>query len=277
MIVLIDEKIVQKLKNHRYKGNEILKGNCLDVLPQLPDQVFDLVITDPPFNVLNKDDLKFEHRTDIKQEVDFDQFESHEDYLQFTGEWVKLVVNKMKEDSSLYVFFAVQYITDLMNICLDHGLKYKGVLIWHKTNPAPKIRKSGYVSSTESVLFMVKGTPTFHFLGQNKMHNLIETPICMGNERLKDKTKKNKTGNFATLHPTQKPEELYEHFVTVSSNPQDLICDPFAGTGTANVACRKLNRYCVGIELNEKYANYARERLKLTKFLGQKSSIEKWA
>ena len=259
-----------------FRINKIFQGDCLKILSELPDDLFDLIITDPPFNVMNKEDLKFNHRTDIKQGVEFDQFSSYEDYLIFTENWMKIVVAKMKPDSSLYVFFAIQYITDLMKICLKYGLKYKGVLIWHKTNPAPKIRKSGYVSSTESILFMVKGKPTFNFLGQNKMHNLIETSICMGKERLKDKTKKTKNGKGVTLHPTQKPLDLYKHFIMVSSNANDLVCDPFVGTGTANIACKILNRYCIGIELDDNYALHAQERLNKIKIKKQKTGIGAW-
>ena len=265
------------MKTNNYEVNEIIQGDCFNILSELPNEIIDLVITDPPFNVMNKEDLKFTHRTDIKQSVEFDQFSSHENYLRFTETWVKIIVDKMKQNSSMYVFFAVQYITDLMNMCLNHGLKYKGVLIWHKTNPAPKIRKSGYVSSTESILFMVKGKPKFNFLGQNKMHNLIETPICMGSERLKDMTKKTKKGKNATLHPTQKPLELYKHLISVSSKERDLVCDPFVGTGTANVACRLLNRYCIGIELNENYVQHAIKRLKRIKLKNQKTGIKDWS
>ena len=264
------------MKTENFKINKIIQGDCLTFLTELPNEIIDLVITDPPFNVMNKEDLKFTHRTDIKQGVEFDQFSSYEDYLKFTETWIEIIVDKMKPNSSIYIFFAIQYITDLMNICLKKGLKYKGVLIWHKTNPAPKIRKSGYVSSTESILFMVKGKPIFNFLGQNKMHNLLETPICMGSERLKNMTKKTKNGNYATLHPTQKPLELYKHLISVSSNINDLVCDPFVGTGTANVACRLLNRYCIGIELDENYAQNAIKRLNETKLKSQKSGINGW-
>ncbi len=264
------------MKTENFEKNMIIHGDCIQILSELPDHIIDLVITDPPFNVMNKEDLKFTHRADIKQGVDFDQFSSYEAYLEFTEKWIKILVDKMKQNSSMYVFFAVQYITDLMNICLNHGLKYKGVLIWHKTNPAPKIRKSGYVSSTESILFMIKGKPIFNFLGQNKMHNLIETPICMGNERLKDTTKKTKNGKNPTLHPTQKPLELYKHLISVSSKENDLVCDPFAGTGTANIACRFLNRFCIGIELNQSYVLHAEKRLREVKINTQKKGIDEW-
>lgn len=243
------------------RGNILLQGNCMEILAQFPDESIDLVITDPPFNVLNKEDIKFDHRADITQNAVFDAFPTYDAYLDFTARWINLIWKKLKVNASLYIFFAAQYITDLLRICEKLQMRYKGILVWHKTNPAPKIRKSGYLSSTETILFMVKGNPTFNFLGQNIMHNLIETPICMGNERLKDMSINNK-GKYPNLHPTQKPVQLYERMIEVSSNPEDLVVDPFAGTGTANIACAKLHRFCVGIENNEKYYQRALDRLK---------------
>ncbi|HMF32032.1 MAG TPA: site-specific DNA-methyltransferase, partial [Candidatus Lokiarchaeia archaeon] len=124
----------------------------------------------------------------------------------------------------------------------------------------PKIRKSGYLSSTELVLFMVQGAPPFHFLGQKKMHNFIETPICMGPERLKDRTPR-ADGNTPNLHPTQKPLKIYEWLIAVSSDPGSAVLDPFAGTGTANEACLNLGRHCLGIEMNPDYHAAALRRL----------------
>jgi DNA modification methylase len=79
------------------------------------------------------------------------------------------------------------------------------------------------------------------------MHNFIETPICMGNER--------------TEHPTQKPLLLIEKLLTIHSNPNDLILDPFLGSGSTAVAAVKLNRRFIGIEISPKYCQIARERI----------------
>ncbi|HMF32038.1 MAG TPA: site-specific DNA-methyltransferase [Candidatus Lokiarchaeia archaeon] len=140
------------------------------------------------------------------------------------------------------------------------SLKYTGMLVWHKTNPAPKIRKSRYLSSTEIVLFMVQGAPPFHFLDHKKMHNFIETPICMGPDRLKDRHPR-ADGDTPNLHPTQKPLKIYEWLIAVSSDPGSVVLDPFAGTGTANEACLNLDRHCLGIEMNPAYHAAALRRL----------------
>jgi len=240
--------------------NQLLLGDMFKVLEKVPDASFDLVVTDPPFYVMNKKNLRFKNRTDIVQSVAFDQFNSYEEFLAFTKRWMTLTVQKMKENASIYVFFGAQYISDLMRIGLDLGLTYKGILVWHKTNPAPKIRKSGYLSSTELILFLIKGKPTFNFLGQNKMHNFMETSIVMSPERLKDTTILRK-GRHPTLHPTQKSLKVIKHLITVSSNKSDSVLDPFAGTGTTNAACKELDRFCLGIECNAKYVNAAQDRV----------------
>ena len=209
---------------------------------------------------MNKKNIKFKHRADIIQSAAFDGFSSYGEFLDFTKQWVSLVQENLKKDSSLYIFFGAQYISDLYHICMDLGFTYKGIIVWHKTNPAPKIRKSGYLSSTELILFLQQGDPTFNFLGQNEMHNFIETPLCMGNERLRAK-KKNRKGKYPTLHPTQKPEKVVSKFIQVSSSPSDWVLDPFVGTGTINKVCQDLDRNCLGIDSNPDYVNAARDRL----------------
>ncbi len=246
------------------ESNQILLGNCLSLLDEIPPNSVDLVITDPPFYVMNKSNLKFKNRADIIQNAKFDHFETFEEFMNFTSSWLEAVIPKMKDNSSLYVFFGAQYISDLLRACERLNMKYKGILIWHKTNPVPKIRKSGYLSSTELILFMVKGKPTFNFLGQNEMHNMIETPICQRPERLIGNSL-NKKGKYPTLHPTQKPLKLIEKLVRISSNQNDVVLDPFAGTGTVNIACKNLSRYCTGMELNPKYHQAAQDRLNRTK------------
>ena len=167
-------------------SNQVILGDCFEILKTIPNHSFDLLITDPPFFVMNKKNIKFKHRADIVQNAEFDGFSSYESFLDFTRSWLTAVFPKLKPNAALYIFFGAQYITDLYRICLDLGFTYKGIQVWHKTNPAPKIRKSGYLSSTELILFMQQGSPTFNFLGQNAMHNFIQTPICMRPERLKD-------------------------------------------------------------------------------------------
>jgi DNA modification methylase len=207
---------------------------------------------------MNKKNIKFKKREDIKRDVEFDHFNSYNEYIIFIDKCMNLISSKMKPNSSAYIFFASQYGGNLINVCKKYELRLKDEIRWHKINPAPKIRKTGYISSIENIYYFIKGKPTFNFLNQNDMHNFIETSICMGNERIKGNNGKN-------LHPTQKPEKVLEKLILISSNPGDLILDCFAGTGTTGVVAKYLKRNYILIEKLKKYYDCIENRLKSSK------------
>ena len=124
-------------------------------------------------------------------------------------------------------------------------------MVWHKTNPIPNIRKSSFLNSCELIVCLWNKGHTWNFTKQNEMHNFIESPICMGKERLKN-----------PKHPTQKPVKILEHIIKIASNPNDIVCDMFMGVGSTGAACKNLGRRFLGIEYDNIYYNAAVERLK---------------
>ena len=250
----------------KIEKNKIILGSCINVLKEIDDEV-DLIITDSPQYRLINPNIKFKTRTDFVRKANFDLFNSYKDLYNFTDLWIKLCSNLMKKNSTMYVSYAEMYSNDLINICNKHGLKYFDTFYWHKTNPMPQVRKRNFLSSVETTLIFTKGNYTFNFLKQNEMHDFMELPLCMGNERLKNKEGK-------TLHPTQKPLKLIKHFVKISSNIDDKVLDPFSGTGTTNVACKLLNRKCLGIEINKEY--YLPSVQRLNKINATESSVLGW-
>jgi site-specific DNA-methyltransferase (adenine-specific)/modification methylase len=165
-------------------------------------------------------------------------------------------ISLLKDNGHFITFCRLENITDFINIYSCLGLKHHATIIWHKTNPAPRVRKTGFLFACEAILWAVKEPEgqkkkeyTFHFGKQNEMHNFIETPICMGKER--------------TAHTTQKPLKLIDKLVTTFTNEGDLVLDPFAGSGTLGQSCSALNRRCILIERDTVSANIIRERLGL--------------
>jgi site-specific DNA-methyltransferase (adenine-specific)/modification methylase len=123
-------------------------------------------------------------------------------------------------------------------------------MVWHKTNPTPKIHKVSFLNSCELMVCVWNKGHTWNFSRQNEMHNFIETPICMGKERLKD-----------PKHPTQKPIRVLQKVVKIASNKGDIVLDPFMGVGSVGVAALRLGRRFLGIEIEEKYYKAAEKRL----------------
>ena len=126
-------------------------------------------------------------------------------------------------------------------------------VVWHKTNPPPKLRRAGFLNSCELIVACWDKGHTWNFGRQRDMHNFIEGPICAGKERTKD-----------PVHPTQKPLRVLRQLVEWGSNPGDLVLDPFMGVGSTGVAAVELGRRFVGIELDEAYVAAARRRIEAT-------------
>ncbi len=123
-------------------------------------------------------------------------------------------------------------------------------MVWHKTNPIPNIRKSSFLNSCELIVCLWNKGHTWNFTKQNEMHNFIESPICMGKERIKK-----------PKHPTQKPIAILEHIIKIASNENDVVFDPFMGVGSTGKAALNLIRKFIGIELEKEYYKASVERL----------------
>ncbi len=230
----------------------LIRGDVIKILPKLKHKV-DVVITDPPYNTANKNVKLIKGRKSISSDFGKWDYFSDGGYLDFTREWIEKVKGVLKKNGNLVIFSKLEYISDVKRIYEKLGFKHHGTIIWHKTNPTPSVRKNGFLSSCEAILWATKGydaeriSYTFNFSTQKEMHNFIETPICMGRER--------------TKHPTQKPKKLIAQLVKIFSKDMDKILDPFAGSGTLAEVANELGRSSVNIEKDSKYFQIMKKRL----------------
>lgn len=254
--------------------NTIIQGNCIEIMQnQIEKESIDLIFADPPYNLSGKK-LNLENNKTggafHKVNEDWDTF-SYEDYIKFTKDWLLQSKNILKTNGSLYISCTQHNIAEIIFIAKKLDFKLNNILTWYKTNSMPNITKRVFTHATEYVCWFVKGANwIFNYedikkFNPNRQKNgdvkqmrdfldFIEIPIVQGNERLKGE------GNKA-IHPTQKPEKLIELIILASSNKNDLILDPFFGTGTTGAVAKKLERNYIGIELNEKYISVAKERI----------------
>jgi hypothetical protein len=123
-------------------------------------------------------------------------------------------------------------------------------MIWHKTNPAPKVFKAGFLNSCEMIFTCWNKKHTWNFISQAEMHNFIESSICMKPERLSN-----------PKHPAQKPISILRKMIEIASNENDIVFDPFMGVGSTGVAALDLNRRFIGVELDETYFEAAQKRI----------------
>jgi site-specific DNA-methyltransferase (adenine-specific) len=222
-----------------------------EAAPRIEPGSIDLILTDPPYLVSNTD-MSRKNQADLQR--DFGNWDNipQEQYAASVSMWAGLMAQHLRKGGSLYLFIGYRQ-SFLWGQSLEKaGLSYNGLLVWHRANPAPQIRKTRWCPAFDFILFYSKGSPDkFRWIGQNEMHNVIRCvvpeieavwtgAICAGNER--------------QWHPTQKPRWLLEKILFISSAPGTQVLDPFAGSGSTAFAAQRLSgRQVTLIEPEPKY------------------------
>lgn len=244
--------------------NKILQGDCVAALNKLPSQTVDLVFADPPYNLQLGGNL---HRPD-QSKVDacddhWDQFDSFEAYDAFTRAWLLSVRRVMKDNGSLYVIGSYHNIFRVGAILQDLGFWIMNDIVWLKSNPMPNFRGKRFTNAHETIIWASKSKeakPVFNYTALKTFNDDLQMrsdwhlPLCTGSERLKN-------ADGGKVHPTQKPESLLYRVLTASSNPGDIVLDPFFGTGTTGAVAKKLGRNFVGVEREQDYIDAATTRI----------------
>jgi DNA modification methylase len=233
------------------KLNTIENKDCLEYLKTIPDNYVDLVVIDPPYNVSQKQNINYKKLNIIKNFGDWD-------YGFDPIPVLKEIKRVLKDKGQIYVFCATKQIPIYINI-FEKEWYFRNLLVWYKTNPAPRLSKTNFVFANEYIIYAIneKGRPsesTFNFQSHTEMHNTIITSALQGKERLKNEKGK-------TAHPTQKPLSILKKLISISSNKGDIVLDCFMGVGSTAVACKELNRRFIGCELDEEYYRLTKERL----------------
>lgn len=244
--------------------NTIIQGDCVQVMKTLPPQSVDLIFADPPYNLQLRNELLRPNQTIVDGVDDaWDQFGDVGDYDTFTRDWLSACRRILKDDGTIWVIGSYHNIFRVGAIMMDLGYWILNDVIWHKTNPMPNFRGTRFQNATETLIWAKKSADqkryTFNYhamkhLNEDKqMQNVWHIPLCTGAERIKVNGKK--------AHSTQKPEALLYRVILASSNPRDVVLDPFFGSGTTGAVAHKLNRQYIGIELETAYIEIAKQRL----------------
>lgn len=244
--------------------DQIIQGDCVRVLQSLPEKSIDLIFADPPYNLQLQNELIRPNQTLVDAVNDaWDRFSSFEEYDAFTRAWLTQCQRVLKDDGTIWVIGSYHNIFRVGSIMMDLGFWILNDVIWHKTNPMPNFRGTRFTNATETLIWAQKSQDqkryTFNYhamknLNEEKqMPNVWQIPLCTGAERIKVNGKK--------AHSTQKPEALLYRVILASSNPGDVVLDPFFGSGTTGAVAKKLKRHYIGIEREPDYVAIARQRL----------------
>lgn len=221
-------------------------GDCLELMRDLPDASVDAVITDPPFNVSVQNGslvgIKIHGAGKNGGRRDFGAWD-----FDFEPGMILPEFNRTAKDAAQFYVFSG---TPLLSSWVDGLWEFSSgvmVLEWIKPDPVPQIRQRHWCSAHENIVWAYRGKYTFNYMGHSAMYSwqLAQAPK-VPSER---------------VHPNQKPIDLIAKYIAVSTNEGDTVLDPFMGSGTTGVACVKLNRNFIGMEINPDYFKIAEKRI----------------
>ena len=259
--------MTSKIKTRDAAGlplDRVVPGDCIEVMRSLPEASVDLVFADPPYNLQLKGDL---HRPDNSRvdAVDdaWDQFSSFAAYDTFTRAWLAEARRVLKPNGAIWVIGSYHNIFRVGSALQDAGYWILNDVIWRKANPMPNFRGKRLTNAHETMIWASRSEGakyTFNYEAMKALNEGIQMrsdwviPLCTGHERLKD-------AHGDKAHPTQKPEALLHRVLVSSTNPGDIVLDPFFGTGTTGAVAKMLGRHFIGIEREAGYREIAEARL----------------
>lgn len=266
-IKLYQENLVYLTESISEISNKTIYQDTFEALKYLPENSFDLLFSDPPYNLNKKfGEAKF-------QETSLEEYES------WLDSWLSQTVKLLKKTASVYICGDWKSSSAIQRIGMKY-FKLRNRITWEREKG--RGAKANWKNNSEDIwFFTVSDDYTFN-LEDVRLKRKVIAPYKT-NGQPKDWAKE-ENGNFRltapsnlwndltvpfwsmpenTDHPTQKPEKLLAKIILAGTNENDLILDPFLGSGTTSVVAKKLNRRYVGIELDERYACLAEKRLSL--------------
>lgn len=243
--------------------NQIIHGDAIEVMETFPAGSMDLIFADPPYNLQLKDDL---WRPDLSKvdavDDEWDQFDDFQAYDQFSRAWLSAAKRVLAENGCIWVIGSYHNIYRVGKILQDLGFWILNEVVWIKTNPMPNFHGVRFTNAHETLIWAKKSqeakyTFNYHamksFNHGKQMRSDWTLPICKGSERIQVEGEK--------AHSAQKPEALMYRVLVSSTNPGDIVLDPFFGTGTTGVVAKKLHRKWIGVERDLTYVEVARKRI----------------
>ena len=230
--------------DYKDKNGLLFNNDCLKIIKKIEDKTIDLVVTDPPYKLNKTPGSSTSSSKSDKWQGNLiagDKTANITNNIKFS-DWLPEVYRVLKENAHCYIWVNDKNLVDLCNEAEKVGFRLHNILVWKKNNCTPN---RWYMKNCEFILFLHKGKSfPINNLGDSQ---LFECDNING---------KNK------LHPTQKPIEYLNRLILNSSKENDIVFDPFVGSGSTCVSAKQLNRKYIGIEIDKKYFDISKNRLK---------------
>lgn len=234
----------------------IVHGDCFDVLPQF-DFKFDMIFADPPYFLSNGGISYQAGKVVCVDKGEWDKGVSPESIMEFNRKWLSLCREKLKDNGTIWISGTHHNIFSIANVLTELGYKILNVITWAKTNPPPNISCRFFTYSTEFIIWARKSSEVPHKYNYKLMKEINDGKQMTDVWRLPAIGRWEKS---CGKHPTQKPLAILTRIILASTNENDWILDPFAGSSTTGIAANLCGRRYLGIEKESKFAILSKNR-----------------
>ena len=228
-------------------------------LEDMRAECVDVIFADPPYFLSNGGFSCSGGKRVSVNKGSWDKAESLEEKHDFNRRWIRLCRNVLKPDGTMWITGTFHNIYSVGMALEQEGFKILNNITWQKTNPPPNLSCRYFTHSTETILWARKNANAKHYFNYNLMKEIN------GGKQMKDVWTGTLTPNSEKTygkHPAQKPLYILERIILASTREGELVLDPFCGSSTTGVACKKLGRNYIGIDNNSEYINLSMRRLK---------------
>ncbi len=239
-------------------------GDCLDLLPRMPAETFDMVFADPPYLLSNDGITCHAGKMVSVNKGEWDRSGGVEADHEFVVEWLSACRRVMKPNATMWVTGTHHIIYSVGFAMQELGFKILNDIVWYKVNPPPNLSCRYFTHSTEIVLWAARDKKSKHVFNYEHMKGTSNEPFDTAGKQMKSIWAIRPPGKNEKefgKHPTQKPLALLNRIIAASTNPGDVILDPFVGSGTTAVSALVNGRDCIGIDAQEEYLRVAALRL----------------
>ncbi|AOX20231.1 site-specific DNA-methyltransferase [Kozakia baliensis] len=244
--------------------NQIIRGECVETMRGLPSGSVDCIFADPPYNLQLKGELRRPDETIVDGVDDaWDKFADYATYDKFTRDWLTEARRLLHKDGTIWVIGSYHNVFRLGAILQDLGFWILNDIVWRKANPMPNFRGRRFTNAHETLIWAARGPESkyrFNYQAMKALNDDVQMrsdwylPLCTGHERLRNE-------HGLKLHPTQKPESLLHRVLIASTHAEDVVLDPFSGSGTTAAMAKRLGRHFIGIERHPDYIEASLARI----------------
>jgi site-specific DNA-methyltransferase (adenine-specific) len=260
-------------ETYYYQENKLklLLGNCLEILPKFPESSIDMIFADPPYNLSNGGITCQSGKMVSVNKGNWDKSKGVEEDHQFTLEWLNACRRVLKDDGTIWVSGTIHSIYSVGYALQQLGYKLLNEICWYKPNAAPNLSCRYFTHSHEVVLWAAKSKNSKHKFNYEKMK------MMAGGKQMRsvwmDLVDRDSPHDIWTIntppaeekrfgkHPTQKPLALLERIIMSSTDPNDIILDPFTGSSTTGVVAIRHDRRFIGIDAEKEYLSLSKKRI----------------